>query len=270
MNLNGKESAELVVLNFSGVYETETFYKKYHTLWVDLKDIQGTNCYCDQEAEEEIKERLRNIAPDGVHFIDSGNCHYASKIWIDKLKEEFELLVFDHHTDMQAPVFGDILSCGGWIKTALDSNPLLKKVYLMGPPLEEARKIEEAYYNGRLVWLDEERLKNPSLLRECLGKGGPGLYISIDKDILSSSFAVTNWDQGNTELEVLLACMEEAAALRRIIGIDICGENPENSDYSEIENEIETNTGHEAAANDRTNDTLASRCLKLFNYIVEP
>lgn len=259
MNFNGKGISELVVMDFSGVYEAETFYSKYHKIWMDLKDIQGTNCYCDQEAEKEIRERMRDIGPEGVHFIDSGNCHYASKIWLDKLEEEFDLLVFDHHTDMQAPVFGDILSCGGWIKTVLDSSPLLKKVFLVGPPREEVQKIDETYYDGRLRCMDEEQLKSPSVFREYLGKGGNGLYISIDKDLLDRSFAVTNWDQGNVPLETLLMCMKEAAALRRIIGIDICGENPpETHPGTQI-------TDRDAAVNDKTNEVLASICLKILN-----
>ena len=49
-------------------------------------------------------------AQEGIHFLDSGNYHYVSKIWMEKIEEEFELLVLDHHTDMQPPMFGDILS----------------------------------------------------------------------------------------------------------------------------------------------------------------
>ena len=44
-----------------------------------------------------------------IHFLDSRKLPYVSKIWLDKIEEEFELLVFDHHTDMQMLCLG--ISC---------------------------------------------------------------------------------------------------------------------------------------------------------------
>ena len=41
----------VILMNFSGIYETETFYEKWQgmeVLWLDCRDIQGTNCYCDE------------------------------------------------------------------------------------------------------------------------------------------------------------------------------------------------------------------------------
>ena len=149
------ENNNIVIMNFTGAYEKQEFYGDLGAVWLDLRDIQGTNCYCDEEAEAAIKnlfnngschgraapaikERIRPMGPFGIHFLDSGNYHYVSKIWLDKVEGEFELLVFDHHTDMQMPIFGNILSCGGWIQAALDTNTGLKRVYLAGPSCMEA------------------------------------------------------------------------------------------------------------------------------------
>ena len=44
---------------------------------------------------------------------------------------------------MQCPAFGGILSCGGWIREALETNDNLKHVILVGPPqaaMEETKK----------------------------------------------------------------------------------------------------------------------------------
>ena len=35
---------KLVIMNFSGVYEKEDFYKDMQHLWIDCRDILGTNC----------------------------------------------------------------------------------------------------------------------------------------------------------------------------------------------------------------------------------
>lgn len=266
---------EIVIMNFSRVYETQDFYRapEGEVRNIDCRDIQGTNCYCDQEAERGINARMGELGPRGIHFLDSGNYHYLSKIWLDRVGEPFELLVFDHHTDMQTPMFGDILSCGGWIKAALEHNPYLKHVWLAGPPrqaAEEAGLEAEAGLTGtcsaqnrsntraaRITWFDEAAItdvsRRPALFqpRHSASTDLP-LYISVDKDILRPEDARTNWDQGTLSLDILLACIKAAASCRSIIGMDICGENPEGMDGPDAETE--------RRINNRTNGLLAG-CL---------
>ena len=89
---------------------------------MDFTGLKGVNGYCDEEAGREIRERIEDLSPMEVHFIDSGNFHYISKFWTDKIREDFVLVLFDHHTDMQPSRFGELLSCGSWVKDALDTN----------------------------------------------------------------------------------------------------------------------------------------------------
>ena len=114
------------------------------------------------------------------------------------------------------PMFGNILSCGGWIQAALDTNTRLKRVYLAGPPSMEAEADRE-----RVVGINEEELKTPGCISRHLKNSGLPLYISLDKDILTRSCAITNWDQGEAQLEDVLACIKEAASCRSIIGVDV-------------------------------------------------
>ena len=218
----------IIIMNFSGAYEEQSFYRDYEAEWLDLRDVQGTNCYCDGEAEAVIRSRIKEYGPRGVHFLDSGNYHYVSKIWLDLVDEDFDLLVYDHHTDMQMPMFGDILSCGGWIKWALDTHPRLKRVYLAGPPESGRREIEAEGYGDRVVWIGEDELAGGAV-KDHLAGGGLPLYISLDKDILDTSYGATNWDQGEASLTCVLESIKEAAACRSIIGVDICGEDPDGA-----------------------------------------
>ena len=98
----------VVIMDFSGIYQNEQFYEGEQISWIDLSDISGTNCYCDEEAVEEIQKRLENFLHTGIYFIDSGNYHYMSRIGNGRVKEPFNLLVFDNHTDMQLPAFGGL------------------------------------------------------------------------------------------------------------------------------------------------------------------
>lgn len=225
----------VVVMNFSGVYEREHFYENREVLRIDGKEIPGTNCYCDEGAQNLLRERIRELPPEGIHFIDSGNYHYMSCFWLEKIKEPFCLLVFDNHTDMQPPAFGGLLSCGGWIAEALERLPHLSQVLLIGPTEEAVRQTEGAF-GQRVCILTRERLKQAG---EIMGAGegvpekifsGLPVYISLDKDILSREEVCVNWDQGEMSLDELkkwisVICTGVKSAGAQILGADICGED---------------------------------------------
>ena len=232
--MNGK----ITVFNFSGVYEQESFYRgdKSSCFCVpgaasllDMKDVHGTNCMCDDSAVLEIKARINALCGEafadtddflnGVHFIDSGNYHYMSYILLSMVKEPFSLVVFDHHPDMQPPRFGDILSCGGWVLKVLQDNPNVRDVHVIGA---DEKLISE---------LDEEDKKRVSFYTlDDIKTGLPTteypVYLSVDKDVVRRDELITNWDQGEMEAEDLLSRVKKLAddPGRRLIGIDICGE----------------------------------------------
>ena len=47
-----------VIMNMSGIYREEKFWKGQETVWVEAEDITGTNCYCDEDARTEISCRI--------------------------------------------------------------------------------------------------------------------------------------------------------------------------------------------------------------------
>lgn len=122
-----KKQNNMTVMDFTGIYENEKFYKHKNIRWLDLHELQGVYGYCSQEARGTIEAKISNLSPEGIHFIDSGNFHYVSEFWIEKMKHDFILVVFDHHSDMMQPMFDDILSCGSWILNSLENNKYLKK-----------------------------------------------------------------------------------------------------------------------------------------------
>lgn len=132
---------QLTIMNFSHVYENETFYKLYPYHWIECSNMKGCNGYCDYSAIAALEKKLSVMKPEGIHFIDSGNYHYVSEIWMERIHTDFSLVVFDHHSDMRQPVFGDILSCGSWIMDALLHNKYLKKVILIGVSQEQEEAI---------------------------------------------------------------------------------------------------------------------------------
>ena len=229
--------ADITVVSLSGIYEHEGFHRNREGLrFIDCTDIRGTNGYCDAAAEEALKVRVGMMSSsddntgDGstvqcinaqrtaplccLHFIDHGNYHYLSKLNTDALREPFHLVVFDHHTDMQEPAFGGLLSCGSWVKDVLETNPYVRGVTLIGPIDTEDR---------------------PSVLSEY------PLYISLDKDVLSPTEVLTNWDQGSMTTDELFAHLDDLFAHHRILGIDVCGDAAPDMDPALLSRAIEMN-----------------------------
>ena len=215
----------LTIMNFSHVYENEKFFLDKQYNWIDCTEINGTNGYCDKNAFNEIKQKLKGLEPKGIHFIDSGNYHYVSELWINKIKREFTLVVFDHHSDMVKPSFGDILSCGSWITDAIDKNNFLKNVLIIGLSKEQKDTIPNKYLD-KVKCICDYDLKSINKENLCgfLEDKLP-IYISIDKDVLSEKVVDTSWDQGLMSFDELKKFLHIIISNYNIIGLDICGEN---------------------------------------------
>ena len=232
-----------VIMNFSGIYEEETFYKDRETCWIDCRDMSGVNGYCSDEAQEEIRKRIWDYDYRGIHFLDSGNYHYLSKFWLEKIEEPYSLVVFDHHTDMQESAFFGMLSCGSWIKEVLEEHPYIKEVCVIGPPKAAIEQCEPNLAS-QVVFLTQEELKAGTLEKwhEFLenGKELPA-YLSIDKDVLCLEDARTNWDQGEMRLEDMEKMIKQVFQKRNVLGADICGENPQDTARMPAEEDLEIN-----------------------------
>lgn len=214
----------VIIMDFSGVYDGEIFARNPGFIHLDCRHLHGTDCYCDEEGARGIRRIIAPYPVGGIHFIDSGDYHYVTKFWTDKLTEPFSLVLFDHHTDMQPARWCGMLSCGGWVKDMLDGNPLLRHVYIMGVSEAGAAAIPDVYA-GRVAAFTDERLRRHAAEAVPLGMGEP-LYVSIDKDVLDTSSARTDWDQGSLSLADLKRVLSLMLRHERVIGVDICGECP--------------------------------------------
>ena len=248
-------------MNFSRIYET-SFYESSaeNRIWLDCRTIPAPTATVTKEekgAEGKDGASLGGWDP----FSGFSNYHYVTKLWLDQVKEPFDLLVLDHHTDLQQPMFGDILSCGGWIRASLEENPYLNRVFLAGPPCEAVKEAENELPEElwkKVVWIPEEALKEKwgaGALKyaRCFGDSGcagdirrledseVSVYLSIDKDVLSPDFARTNWDQGQAGIAETADFIRTFLKGRTLIGADICGENPEGAEGPEAEEERRIN-----------------------------
>ncbi len=217
-----------IYCSFSGVYSERNL--KEDELRVSLEDIDGTMGYCSDEAAKLIERRLEKFGPDGIHFLDNGNYHYASLFWMRKIDEPFSLVVFDRHTDMQPSVLVPVLSCGNWIaKAQKDPSVPLKKTLLIGAPkadIEVARCEKETLFveeSEAAAFFDTRNVKACGALSKIAGDPYP-IYISIDKDVLSKDEIEVNWEQGRMSLDALSNALMFLCESCDLIGVDVCGE----------------------------------------------
>lgn len=215
-----------IIMNFTHVYEEERVLCSPHFQWIDCTHLHGVDCYCDSDGEKQLKKMIEDFSPEGIHWIDSGNYHYLTKFWTDKINKPFSLIVFDHHPDMQPPLFDNLLSCGCWVRTMLDTNPWLRNVCLIGA--SDRLKSETAGYGKRLLFYSEQTLQHAEAwhLFSRFYLNEP-VYISVDKDVLSPDYATTNWDQGSLTLLELKHLLGIILQHEQVIGVDVCGEAPQ-------------------------------------------
>ena len=285
------KSIKITVQDFTGVYAEQPFMQGLRKAastdgeirWFDCTRIDGTDCYCDDEAQAILRKQIEfsktpalqqaqgpsSISTPGIHFFDNGNYHYMSKLWTDSIREPFDLVVFDHHPDMQPPRFEGILSCGGWIKEVLDHNKLVQNVIVIGVADHLVEEIQEdltqanaAEILDRVTFIRESELTAVTLEgrspdRVHLTSHTTPVYISIDKDALSMQEAATNWDQGSLTFEQLAETLQTLAQNRKILGIDICGERARDIGFEDT------------AAADALNNTLNEKLYNLITTLVE-
>lgn len=212
------------VYNFTHVYEVYDFMQQEDFIWVDCTQVEGTDCYCDTEAEKQLKELMADQPLEAVHWIDSGDYHYLSKLWTDRITEPFTLVVLDHHPDMQRPMFGELLSCGSWVRVALEQNPMLRQVCLMG--VDDKLMEETTGFGDKVRVVSESNLLHQPTdkIIKAIQIDYP-VYLSIDKDVMTLNECTTNWDQGSMSWKLLEALLRHLMQ-HKVLGVDICGEEP--------------------------------------------
>lgn len=159
----------------------------------DFSALEGTNCYCSADSAEQIRRKIAQMPEKAVHLIGTGDYHYITLFWLEKIRVPFVLVLFDNHPDDMPAAFGsELLSCGSWVCDAR-RLPLLREVLWIRSDEDAERLLKDIRYP---------------------------VYLSIDLDVLSTRYARTDWDQGEMELGMLISHIR---GLSDILGVDICG-----------------------------------------------
>ena len=213
--------SKTLIVRFTGAPDAENLPEILGGSLLECRKLEGTNCYCDPAAEALLAQRFRAFTVRCVHWIDTGDYHYCSKLWTDRIDVPFDLVVADNHPDMQAPAFGDILSCGGWVRKALEENPYLREVWIVG--VDPALKGECGGFGDRVHVVDREEVARVAPEDVAARLSGRPVYLSVDRDVLDRTYARTDWDQGTMTLDWLCGFIACSVLRADLLGADVCG-----------------------------------------------
>lgn len=252
-----------IILSFDFIYQIQQLKKFLPDAYeLNLASLEGVRGYCDNISADFLRSKLKGLSSDGIHFLGSGNYHYLSLFFLEKLSRPFSLVVFDHHTDMQPSMFGDLLSCGSWILNALETIQEVKELLIIGVGeeslqgtketafttehfsiLQETETLLQCQYHNYKDYKNGKKEVSITILKEKQHyKHWQDLYknylhypvfLSIDKDVLSKEELETDWDQGVMSKKELNNACKELLCHSPLLGIDICGEGAETNNFSQ-------------------------------------
>lgn len=230
-----------LVLDFTHIYSEEIHAAVPGIIQLDLSDIKETEMYCSPRAYRKLQKRLSEFGPQGIHFLDNGNYHYVTRLFTEKIQGPYILFLFDNHTDMQKPLIDGMLSCGSWAGDLLLHDRKLQQLILIGPRPRQVRMLPRRFRKKMLYISGYELERNTAQDEFKRIKRRFPAYISIDKDVLSTYFARTNWSQGSMSLPLLKYLIKDIFDHVPVIGADICGEAALAEPASELAEDLAVN-----------------------------
>ncbi|TZE82982.1 arginase family protein [Calorimonas adulescens] len=214
--------ANLIALNLDPALTVQQEVMSKISRLIDLTAIGSLRLMTDIDSFKKASSVFSFTGPS-ITLIGSGDFHHLSLAILMKIKTPFTLILFDNHSDLMDMNSGYI-SCGSWVKESFSLSNL-KGIIIVGVnPKDEALKFVNPFSKPIRIIPSSGHYENrfiDTLINEIDTKD---IYISIDKDVLDTKWAMTNWNHGSMDLSELLDYLHILSVARRLIGVDICGE----------------------------------------------
>ncbi|HNV87164.1 MAG TPA: hypothetical protein PKL97_09430 [Candidatus Omnitrophota bacterium] len=252
------------ILDFDGsLILQKELLRRFSPQIADLRALgPSVRLWSDAANAERIRSVLRPEEREAVTFLGSGDFHHITSLLLDGYREPLTVISFDHHPDWD--IFPPKLGCGSWVSRALEkdwvkkiillgmasvdlSSPFIEsgnwralkhdrleiypyahepsKVFFRNIPENNSVETKKAFFLKKVFWR-ELKGKDPVLFFEDLLRRIPTreVYVTIDKDCLRSSYALTNWEEGAMGIDELLRFLRLIRENLDIVGLDITGD----------------------------------------------
>jgi arginase family enzyme len=252
----------LQILDLDGSLDTQTSLRTAAP-WtaidtVPLRDLgPRLRLWSRDRSIRAARKHLPARAGPTLSLLGSGDFHHLAVLLMEQASEPITVIHIDNHPDWVrlAPHW----HCGSWVNRALELPQVVKLITLgvcsddlvrpdrkggnlpalgagrialfpwQHAPSRVWRRIADGpghrYENGHLIWRNLAETGIEAGLDAIIPLiTTAAIWISIDKDVLPESEALTNWDQGQMPLAAVLQTVRTLGARKRIAGADICGE----------------------------------------------
>lgn len=259
------------ILNFDGsITRQKTLIERFKPVIADLTKFgPAARLYTDEETFNQIRKSLDPSARGSVTFLGSGDFHHIASLLIDQFDEDISVISFDRHPDWD--IMPPRISCGAWVTRVLSRSNIKKmilmgassgdispsvvqtgnydlfkndrvelypyqhkstKVFLRNIPKNISISVKKGLFYNEIQWQELKDKNIAEFFLHILHRlPTKRAYVTIDKDCLRRQYSLTNWEEGNFELEDLLMMLKFIKENCEIAGIDITG------DYSPVETE---------------------------------
>ncbi len=232
---------------------------------IDLRDLGPSVRYLPtREAVAKLDNAVVKAESSFVSFFGSGDFHHLTASVLKRFPQPVSVVVFDHHSDW---IGLSIFPCGSWVVEALKLPNVAKivsigvgasgitgwrvcsgafKDFLSGRvqiyPHDctasrclgrrsrhlECAEIKPRFLTSDIYWKSVAGSAWKALIRAIIDSlPTSSVYLSIDKDCLTSDYAFTNWDTGPLSIQQVIDAVRMLAETKEIVGVDICGEYSE-------------------------------------------
>lgn len=230
---------------------------------IDLRHLAGQLRFmATRGARQQFESYLHPTQRDQLTFYGSGDFHHLTAALVAQWQTPLSLVVFDGHPDWD--ITSPWPCCGCWINEVLAQPNMRKVVVIgLGRTdlhgWHVLRGNLKAIYQQKLELFPASWQRSKALLGATATLPGVSMtrrglrtnirwqtvaqrglteimrdviarlptrevYLSIDKDCLTSQFAVTNWETGELTLPAVCGAIQQLAEAKDVVGADVTGE----------------------------------------------
>lgn len=85
-----QEQNPIVLMNFSGIYREEgESWKTDRYPGLSFRMSVGQTAIVMRKQSQRLINPTENYSTAGIHFIDSGNYHYMTRLWLTRMDQPF-------------------------------------------------------------------------------------------------------------------------------------------------------------------------------------
>jgi len=238
-------------------------FRRFSPNVIDLRKLgPSVRLWSNPANAARVRSVLRREEREAVTFLGSGDFHHITSLLLREYREPLTVISFDHHPDWD--IFPPKLGCGSWVSRTLEqgnikkvillgmssvdlSSPFVEsgnwksleknrleiypyehapsRVFLRRIPGNRSVEARKSFLSKKIFWHGLKG-KDPKIFFEGLLQRLPTreVYVTIDKDCLRASYALTNWEEGRMGLDELLRFLTLIREHLDIVGLDITGD----------------------------------------------